>query len=83
MAVEPLPPSETRAVYDVEVEVEHVFYAEGALVSNCEAFGYMLLGMGEGGNLLFGHERNRVVETRTQARVFDRGRQPLKFRGRR
>jgi len=83
VAVEPLPPSETRAVYDVEVEVEHVFYAEGALVSNCEAFGYMLLGMGEGGNLLFGHERNRVVETRTQARVFDRGRQPLKFRGRR
>jgi hypothetical protein len=83
VAVEPLPPSETQTVYDIEVADEHVFYAEGALVGNCEALGYMLLGMGEGGNLLFGHQRAKVVDTRVQARVFDRGRQPLKFRGRR
>lgn len=84
MAVELLPPSETQRVYNIEVENEHSFYAEGALVSNCEAFGYMLLGMGMGGNLLFGNQRNlEPVQTKVQARVFDRGARAPVFRARR
>lgn len=62
-------------------------FMSGDIVKNsyshpCEAFGYMLLGMGLGGELLFGHHRPRPVETRTQARVFDRGRKPILMRGR-
>lgn len=49
----------------------------------CEALGYMVLGMGEGGNLLFGAQRATPVDTKVQARVFDRGRSPLRLRGRR
>ena len=83
VAVEPLPPSETQTVYDIEVEDEHVFYAEGALVGNCEALGYMVLGMGEGGNLLFGAGRNiAAVQAKTEVRVFDRGKRASVFRRR-
>lgn len=50
----------------------------------CEAFGYMLLGMGMGGNLLFGNQRNLApVQTKVQARVFDRGARAPLFRARR
>lgn len=50
----------------------------------CEAAGYLLLGMGHGGNLLFGAGRDKaVVDTKVQARVFDRGRRPAVFRNRR
>ena len=59
-------------------------YTSGDIVKNqyshpCEAAGYMALGMGEGGNLLFGHQRAKPVDTLVQARVFDRGarRSPL------
>ncbi|MFC5373978.1 hypothetical protein ACFPIF_15550 [Brevundimonas faecalis] len=49
----------------------------------CEALGYGLLGMGEGGNLLFGAGRERKpVETKVQARVFDRGPRKAVFRRR-
>ena len=49
----------------------------------CEALGYGLLGMGEGGNLLFGAGRDRKpVETKVQARVFDRGPRKAVFRRR-
>lgn len=48
-----------------------------------DAFQYLLLGMGHGGNLLFGVNRAVAkVETKVQARVFDRGRKPV-FRARR
>lgn len=54
------------------------------LVSNCDAFQYLLLGMGEGGNLLFGAGRNvAAVQTKVQARVFDRGTRAPVFRARR
>jgi len=79
--VEPLRLYGSLTVYDLEVENEHVFYAGGVLVSNCDAFQYLLLGMGEGGNLLFGAGRNTAaVETKVQARVFDRGRRAQVFR---
>lgn len=49
----------------------------------CEALGYLLLGMGEGGNLLFGAGRDRaVIHTKTHARVFDRGPRKTLFRAR-
>lgn len=82
--VESLPPSETPTrVYDLEVDDEHVFYAGGALVSNCEAGQYMVLGMGEGTDLLFGGNRPRPVKTLQVARVFDRGHAPRKISMRR
>jgi hypothetical protein len=43
----------------------------------CEAFQYLVLGMGEGANLFFGTQRAKPVDTRVQARVFDRGRKAL------
>jgi len=49
-----------------------------------DAFQYLLLGMGEGGNLLFGAGRNTAaVQTKVQARVFDRGSRAPLFRARR
>jgi hypothetical protein len=49
----------------------------------CDAFQYLLLGMGEGGNLLFGAGRNvAAVQTKVQARVFDRGARTPLFRRR-
>jgi hypothetical protein len=49
-----------------------------------DAFQYLLLGMGEGGNLLFGAGRNvAAVQTKVQARVFDRGSRAPLFRARR
>lgn len=60
-------------------------FMSGDIVKNsyshpCEAFGYMLLGMGQGSELLFGHHRPKPVQTKVQARVFDRGRSPLRRR---
>lgn len=63
-------------------------YTSGDIVKNqyshpCEALGYMALGMGEGGNLLFGEGRERKpVETKVRARVFDRGPRAAVFRRR-
>jgi hypothetical protein len=64
-----------------EVKTAAGMYASGEIVKNryshpCEAFQYMLLGMGEGGHLLYGSEESRPkpTNTRTQSRVFDRGR---------
>lgn len=55
---------------------------ENSYTHICDAFQYTLLGMGEGGKLLFGAGRNTAaVQTKVQTRVFDRGvRKPL-FRG--
>ncbi len=78
--VELLPQGDTPTrVYDIEVETEHVFYAAGALVSNCEAFQYLTLGMGEGQNLFFGEQRARPVNVKSTARIFDRGPRRLEF----
>jgi hypothetical protein len=64
-------------------------FTSGDIVKNqyshpCEALGYMVLGMGEGGNLLFGAGRNvAAVQTKVQTRVFDRGARAPLFRARR
>jgi hypothetical protein len=35
-------------VFNLTVEGEHCYYADGYLVSNCEGLEYALLGLGEG-----------------------------------
>jgi hypothetical protein len=70
-----------------EVKTASGFYASGDIVKNryshpCEAGQYLFLGMGEGGRLLYGEgKRPAPVQTRSSARVFDRGRRS--FGGRR
>lgn len=63
-------------------------YKSDSIVKNqyshvCEAFQYMVLGMGEGSDMLFGADRARPVKTLQMGRVFDRGSRPkLAMRGR-
>lgn len=58
-------PANGTLVYDIEVEEAHVFYAGGVLVHNCDAGQYMVLGGGEGKEMLglrrHGGEPRRVV----------------------
>jgi hypothetical protein len=67
----------------------HGEFTSGDVVKNsyshtCDAFQYLLLGMGEGGNLLFGAGRNTAtVQTKVEVKVFDRGRRANVFRARR
>jgi hypothetical protein len=67
----------------------HGEFTSGDVVKNsyshtADAFQYLLLGMGEGGNLLFGAGRNTAtVQTKVEVKVFDRGRRANVFRARR
>jgi len=63
-------------------------YKSDSIVKNqyshvVEAFQYMVIGMGEGTDMLFGGERPRPIKTLQMGRVFDRGARPaLALRGR-
>jgi hypothetical protein len=44
--------SRRESVYNITVEDVHCYYAEGALVSNCDALQYLVLGLGDGRRMI-------------------------------
>ena len=62
-----------RRVYDLTVEDQHVFFAEGVLVSNCaDALQYLLVGGGEARVMLGRAEKPKIVRTLARTDEFGR-----------
>lgn len=61
-------------VYMLGVDDTHCYYANGILVSNCEALEYALLGGGENARVIRGNAPTGPIRLKNDWSVFDRGR---------
>ena len=57
-------------VFCIEIEDAHCYYANGVLVSNCDAHQYMCLAMGEGHALVSAPVKPYQRQPRPRAREF-------------